>query len=176
MTSQAFHIPASRYLDAIQRNGVDHVVTVPDWVQLALHTRLNSDVPGVRTITSANEDQALCTAAGLHIGGRRPLVVIQNQGLFACANALRALTIDARIPLVLLIGQFGREFSNFGLEPSLSRRSMVRHLEPLLDALCVRHWRLEREEDLLSMDEAFEYAHREGAAAALIVGAPTGWS
>lgn len=176
MTSPAFHIPASDYLDAIQRNGVDHLVTVPDWVQLALHTRVEAGVPGLRSITCANEDQALCTAAGLQIGGRRALVVIQNQGLFACANALRALTIDARIPVVMLIGQFGREFANFGQEPGLSRRSMVRHLEPLLDALCVRHWRLEREGDLVAMDEAFEHAHRERAATALIVGAPTGWN
>lgn len=175
MSQDSFHIPATAYLQALQRQRVDHFVTVPDWVQLALHTRVEAGVPGLRSVTCSNEDQALCVAAGLHIAGKRPIVVIQNQGLFAGANALRALTLDARLPLVLLIGQFGREFANFGQSPTLSRRSMVRHLEPLLDALAVRHWRLERESDMGHVDLAFEHAYREGAAAALIVGAPTAW-
>ena len=35
-----FNIPASRYVEALKRNKVDTIVTVPDWAQLALHSRL----------------------------------------------------------------------------------------------------------------------------------------
>ena len=176
MNEATFHIPASSYLDALRRNGVDHFVTVPDWVQLALHTRVEQGVAGLRLVACCNEDQALSVSAGLRIGGRNPIVAIQNQGLFACVNSLRAIGLDARIPIVFLIGQFGREFANFGQSPDQSRRSMVRYLEPLLDALGVRHWRLEHEEDLRFVDKAFSCAIEHRCPVALLVGAPTGWN
>lgn len=176
MNDTTFHIPASSYLEALRRNGVDYFITVPDWVQLALHTRIEQGVAGMRQVTCCNEDQALSVSAGLRIGGKNPIVAIQNQGLFACVNSLRAIGLDAKIPIVFLIGQFGREFANFGQDPGQSRRSMVRYLEPLLDAMSVSHWRLEREQDLRFVDEAFAFALEHKRPAALLIGAPTGWN
>lgn len=47
MTSKPnFNIPASHYVDALRRNGIDYFVTVPDWVQLALHLRIEAGEPG----------------------------------------------------------------------------------------------------------------------------------
>jgi len=77
---------------------------------------------------------------------------------------------------VFLVGHFGREFGNFGQDPNLSERNTVKLLEPILNALGVRFWRLETEGDLAGMDEAFAYADRESRSAVLIVGAPTGWN
>lgn len=171
----SFNIPATRYIEALQRNGVDHFVTVPDWVQLALHLRVEAGIPGLRNVPCCNEEQALAVAAGLWMGGRKPIVVVQNQGMHACINALRTIGNDVGAPIVFLVGQFGREFANFGKEPSESRRSTVRYLEPVLQAMEVRSWRLERESDMPRFDEAFRYAWSEGRPAALLVGAPTGW-
>jgi sulfopyruvate decarboxylase TPP-binding subunit len=171
----SFNIPATRYIEALQRNGVDHFVTVPDWVQLALHLRVEAGIPGLRNVPCCNEEQALAVAAGLWMGGRKPIVVVQNQGMHACINALRTIGNDVGAPIVFLVGQFGREFANFGKDPSESRRSTVRYLEPVLQAMEVRSWRLERESDMPRFDEAFRYAWSEGRPAALLVGAPTGW-
>lgn len=176
MEQGSFNIPASRYLEALRRNHVDYFVTVPDWVQLALHTRIEEGVPGLRLVPCCNEDQAVAVSAGLRIAGKNPVVVVQNQGLYACVNALRAVALDAAIPLVFLVGQFGREFSNFGRNPALSRRNTVRFLEPVLDVMHVRHWRLEREEDLRHVDDAFAFSLETRRPAALLVGAPTGWN
>ena len=171
----SFNIPATRYIEALQRNGVDHFVTVPDWVQLALHLRVEAGIPGLRNVPCCNEEQALAVAAGLWMGGRKPIVAVQNQGMHACINALRTIGNDVGAPIVFLVGQFGREFANFGKDPSESRRSTVRYLEPVLQAMEVRSWRLERESDMPRFDEAFRYAWSEGRPAALLVGAPTGW-
>lgn len=173
--SNPFNIPATRYIEAMQRNGVDHFVTVPDWVQLALHLRVEAGIPGLRNVPCCNEEQALAVAAGLWMGGRKPIVVVQNQGMHACINALRTIGNDVGAPIVFLVGQFGREFANFGKEPGESRRSTVKYLEPVLQAMEVRSWRLERESDMPRFDEAFRYAWGQGRPAALLVGAPTGW-
>lgn len=175
MENGSFNIPASAYIEALRRNKVDYFVTVPDWIQLALHTRIEAQPDGVSYITCSNEDQAVCVSTGLRIAGKNPIVVVQNQGVFGCMNSVRAITIDARLPVVFLIGQFGREDANFGRNPSHSRRSMVRYLEPLLNVMDVRNWRLERGGDLECMDEAFAYAKETGRPAALLVGAPIAW-
>ncbi|MCB1536982.1 MAG: hypothetical protein KDJ44_20300 [Rhodoblastus sp.] len=176
MGERNFNIPASGYLEALRRNGVDHFVTVPDWVQLGLHDRVERGVEGLALVRCCNEDQAVCVSAGLRIAGKKPVTVVQNQGLYACINTIRAVGLDASLPIVFLVGQFGREFSNFGHEPSLSARNTVKLLEPVLNALGVKFWRLEDESDLGRIDEAFAYADRESRPAVLIVGAPTGWN
>lgn len=170
------HIPASACLDALRAAGCDHVVTVPDWVQLAMHVRLESGEPGLKLVPCCAENQAVTVAAGLTVGGRRPVIVVQNQGFYNCVNTVRAVALDAHIPLVFLIGQFGREFGNFGGDPAASRRNMVRLLEPVLSTLGVPFYRLEQASDLVHVQTAFDRAHLERTATALLVGAPIAWS
>lgn len=169
-------INASRYVQALRAARVDHFVTVPDYVQFALHQRIENGEEGIRLVRTSNEDQAVCTAAGLTIAGRRPIVVVQNQGFYACINSIRAITLDARIPTVLLIGQFGRESANYGQDMRRSRRKVVSLLEPMLDTLGIPHWTLEQDADLAHVATAFDTAARDHLAAALIVGTPTAWN
>jgi sulfopyruvate decarboxylase TPP-binding subunit len=172
---QDFSIPGSACVAALQRNLVDHVVTVPDWVQLALHAQLEKGVDGIRLINCANENQTVTVAAGLTIGGKRPILMMQNQGLYNCINTLRAVCLDAHIPMVLMVGQFGREYANFGQPSTQSRRTMVRIMEPLLDAIGVPFHCLDNEADLVKMDKAFEQAEALRTAVVLLVSAPMAW-
>ena len=50
------------------------------------------------------EGEAWAIAAGLQLGGKRPLVMIQNTGLFESGDALRNVLFDLRLPLVAVIG------------------------------------------------------------------------
>lgn len=170
-----YSISASCAVAALQRNRVDHVVTVPDWVQLALHDRLNKGVGQIRVIPCSNENQVVTVAAGLTIGGRRPLVMMQNQGLYNCFNTLRAVSLDAHIPMVFMVGQFGREFENIGQPATQSRRTMVRIAEPFLRAVDVPFHCLDSEADMAKMDVAFEQAEAERTAVVLLVSAPMAW-
>jgi sulfopyruvate decarboxylase TPP-binding subunit len=167
-------IAASRLLEALLGSGIDSVVTVPDWVQLALHEALASSPLGVTACCT--EDQAVCVATGLRIGGAQPIVLIQNQGLYACMNALRATSLDAKLPTLFLIGQFGREDANHDQAHVDSARSPVRYLEPVLNVFGVRYWHLENEADLQNVATAAAFVHESGDSAALIVGTALGWS
>lgn len=168
-------IPASAAVAALQRNRIDHVVTVPDWVQLSLHERLQRGVEGIRLVNCSNENQTVTIAAGLTIGGKRPLLMMQNQGLYNCMNTLRAVCLDAHIPMVFMVGQFGREFSNLGRPPAESRRTMVRIMEPFLASIAVPFHRLDSAADLPLMDQAFEQAEALRTAVVLLVSAPMAW-
>ena len=168
-------IPASVAVAALQRNRVDHVVTVPDWVQLSLHDRLDRGIAGIRVVPCANENQVVTVSAGLTIGGLRPLLMMQNQGLYNCINTLRAVCLDAHIPMVFMVGQFGREYANFGQPSTASRRTMVSMMEPLLNAMSVPFHRLDEAANMPRLDEAYEQAERLRTAVVLLVSAPMAW-
>ena len=170
-----YSIPASSGVAALRRNRVDHVVTVPDWVQLSLHARLNQGVDDIKVINCCNENQVVTVAAGLTIGGKRPLVMMQNQGLYNCFNTLRAVCLDAHIPMVFMVGQFGREFENLGQPSTLSKRTMVRIAEPCLQSISVPFHVLDSESDMVKLDAAYAQAERERTAVVLLVSAPMAW-
>ncbi len=172
---QAFAVPASAFVEAYQRHNIEWVVTVPDFVQLSIHSRLAKGDTGLSVLTCSNENQAVQAAAGLYIGGKRSVIMIQNQGLYNCMNAVRAIGLDAHIPLVFAIGQFGREFSNLGADPRKSSRRMVSLLEPVLDAMSIPSFRLEHPGDVAAIDRAIESAHARQQPAALLIGHYTSW-
>lgn len=167
---------ASGLLSALRASGTTHVVTVPDFVQFALHDRLLAADSGVRQVFACNEDQALTTATGLYVGGVSPVVMMQNQGLYKCLNTLRATCIDAGVPIVFLVGQFGREPENFGQPARQSRRSMVRLMEPLLEAVGVRYWNIDDERDIDHCAEAFAHAAASEGPAVLLIGRHVTWN
>lgn len=180
MSSLLVHNPpggpsASALLAALRTAGVTHAVTVPDFVQFALHMRLAEPDSGIQHVYAAAEDQALTMATGLHIGGAVPVVLVQNQGLYKGLNTLRATGLDAGAPLVILAGQFGREAENVGRPMTESRRSMVRLMQPLLDAIGVRHWTVEDDADAGRVAEAFAHARSAETAAVVLVARHVTW-
>jgi sulfopyruvate decarboxylase subunit alpha len=176
MNLSEYSIPGSAMLERIKAIGVDHLVTVPDWVQMAFHSQMEAGGHGIQQINACSENQCVTLAAGLTLGGKKPLVSMQNQGLYNCVNTLRAVCLDARIPMVFLVGQFGREYANLGQDSRQSRRTMVRVMEPLLDALDIPYFRLDRPSDLGLLDQAYEVAQKRSTAAVALVGAPMSWS
>ncbi len=83
--------------------GITHVVTVPDstlgpW-QHAIAASAN-----IELVSVCREGEAWSIAAGLLLGGAKPLVVIQCTGLFESGDALRNAVRDFQLPLFALIG------------------------------------------------------------------------
>lgn len=165
-------MPTGKMLrQALLEQGVTHAVTVPDWVQIGLHQAIANDPDKeITMVPVCTEDEAITVAGGLHIGGAKPVIVIQNQGLYAGINSLRAVGLDAGFPLVLFIGQFGREVANYAEEPASSSRRVVRLLEPILDTLEIKQWRVDGQEDLGAINLAFESAYRDETPTAVLFG------
>jgi len=162
--------------DALEGVGVSHVVTVPDWVQLPLHRALEARKDRIRTISCCTEHEAFMLAGGLHCGGRRSAVVIQNQGLYAGLNALRGIGLDAGTPIVMLIGQFGREAANRGRKTTGSDRRIVRMLDPLLQLLDIPHWVVDGRADVPKIGKAYAVAEAESRPTAIVFNRNMTWS
>jgi sulfopyruvate decarboxylase subunit alpha len=87
----------------LEELGISHVITVPDstvgqW-QTAIERRGRT-----RLIRVCREGEAWEVAAGLHLGGATPLVMIQCTGLFESGDALRNVLYDWKIPIFSVIG------------------------------------------------------------------------
>ncbi len=168
---------ASGLLAALQAQQITHCVTVPDFVQFALHERIMAGEGGMVNIFACAENQALTVATGLYMGGAHPVVMMQNQGFLNCLNTLRATCLDSAVPMVLLIGQHGREAENIGHPSTQSRRKMVSLMEPVLDALNVKFWNVDEDVDVAaSVKQAFEHANTHKTAAVLLIGRHITWN
>ena len=77
----------------LEEMGITHVVWVPDSTLGLWETALVSS-PAIELISVCREGEAWALAAGLHLGGAKPLVIIQCTGLFESGDALRNVLHD----------------------------------------------------------------------------------
>lgn len=168
MSLVAIGIDAETILESISDVGISHVVIVPDTHQQTVLDRLDNEaLPLIRCST---EDDVLGVCAGLWMTGARPLALIQQLGIFASVNALRAFSNDQHVPICILAGMYGR---NVELPVEVNSASSVRLCTPILDALGVR-WRLIETPDQKSeIAPGLAAAFDEGIASAVLLGAPT---
>jgi sulfopyruvate decarboxylase TPP-binding subunit len=83
--------------------GVTDVVWIPDSELGRWDDALRGE-PRLRLIRVCREGEAIVLAAGLLLGGRRPVVMIQCTGLFEAGDALRNIIHDLKLPLFLVVG------------------------------------------------------------------------
>jgi sulfopyruvate decarboxylase TPP-binding subunit len=156
-------------LAAIRQARVTHVVTVPDTHQRTLLDLL-ADASEPELITVCTEDEAMGVNLGLYLGGKRPMLLIQNSGFYAAMNTIRGLSLDARVPACLLIGEFLRDPA---VAPADHASRLVHLLEPTLETWKIPYHRVDDPADLTAIPQAMDEAWRDRKPVALLVGAPT---
>ncbi|MCW3062920.1 MAG: hypothetical protein JWN32_92 [Solirubrobacterales bacterium] len=169
MSAAVASVPAETVLMAFAELKITHVVTVPDTNQRTVLAAVADDSRWP-TVRAATEDDVAGICLGLWIAGRRPVAVIQQLGLFAAANALRAVAHDYAAPLPILAGLYGREVDR---DVTASRRSAVRLCIPLLDALEIPWSLVEGPEDADGISEGLAAAFDRGGVSVVLLGAPT---
>ena len=165
-------------VEALRAQGVTHVVSLPDNASAALLSMLGaSGAPRVVAVT--REGEAFAIAAGLWVGGARPVLLIQNTGLLESGDALRGTAMRMRVPLVCIVTYRGHATlaRAGGAAPGaevLSRAdvdSVAVLTEPTLRAWGVPSVWLRDDADLPRLHEAFATAERlEQPVAALLPG------
>lgn len=85
---------------------ITHAVGVADNMSRFIFDELNED-PSVSVVPVCREGEAWAIASGLWVGGKRPVVLIQNTGFLEAGDALRGTAVDMGVPLPALIGYRG---------------------------------------------------------------------
>jgi sulfopyruvate decarboxylase TPP-binding subunit len=150
-------------VEEFRRNGVTHVVLLPDSETNSMYRILESD-QNLDLVPVTREAETVAIAAGLFIGGKKPVVLIQNTGLFESGDSIRGLARDAQIPMVMLVGYRG--WTRHGKTPD----SAARNTEPTLRAWGVPYYLVENNADAGRISLAFEDAERTNQPVAVLIG------
>ena len=177
-------IHAVLILDELRKQGVTDVLGVPDNAAKALLDLLAGE-PSIRLLTVTREGEAFAIASGLWVGGRRPVVLIQNTGLLESGDALRGTAMRMRVPLVCLVTVRGyARMAAHGGPPSVETLDRELLSRPDLDSVALlteptlRAWGLPWEvlgedADLPRLADAFRRAQAQEQPVAVLVTSDT---
>jgi sulfopyruvate decarboxylase TPP-binding subunit len=149
---------------ALKGCGVTDVVWIPD-SEIGRWDPALRDDPGLRLIRVCREGEAFAVAAGLHLGGRRPVVLIQCTGLFEAGDSLRNLIHDLKLPLFFVVGV--RNW--FAHEEGTTADTCPVFTEPILRAWQVPYVLLGRDSTAADLAAAYRQARAENRAGAVLV-------
>jgi sulfopyruvate decarboxylase subunit alpha len=121
-------------------------------------------------ITACTEDEAVGINAGLYVGGKRPMLLIQQTGLLASLNCIKGIAMDAGIPTFMLVGLFSRDVTK---SPSEDPKRVINRIGPTLDTWEIPWYPLERPEQIDAIAEAYRRSLDERGPTVVLVGAPT---
>lgn len=158
-------------IDALHAARVRVVVSVPDLCTSEGLLRPISSEPGLRLVRVCKEDEGVSICAALSYAGIRAVLLLQQTGLLDSINALRAIAIDYRHPVCLLVGLLGNAP---GEDPRESARYGVRIVPPVLDAMGIPLRVVRDDAQVPGVVEAIDAAYaRSGPVAVLLATDPT---
>lgn len=152
--------------EELERCGIEYLVWLPDSETRSFYDTIMKS-PTIKLVQVCHEEEAVGVHAGLWLGGKRSAVLIQNSGLLHSLDALRAFTMDMRIPTLLLVGYRGYHGMLEGKKP-VDTAAVV--LEPVLDALGIKHYLFDTDEEVENIGKAYREALAEEKATAVLIG------
>ncbi len=137
----------------LERLNVTHVIWIPDSTTGCWEDALASNA-SFRLLRICREGEAWPLAAGLLLGGQKPIVIMQSTGFFESGDALRNIWKDLHLPVFAIIG--ARNWLT-----DASRDSAKQFLMPLLEAWEVDYCIVESREEQDKIAAGYERAIRE---------------
>jgi sulfopyruvate decarboxylase TPP-binding subunit len=161
------HLTPQPIIDQLKKNDVTHVVWLPDSETNFMYERMAAE-QSVALVSVCREGESMGVAAGLWIGGKKPVVLIQNTGMFESGDSIRGLGLDIGFPMVMMVGYRG--WTRHGVTAD----SAARFTEPILDAWGINYFLVETDSDVDRISVAFEEAERTQSPVACLMGAEYG--
>jgi sulfopyruvate decarboxylase TPP-binding subunit len=151
-------------IDQFEQNDVTHVIWLPDSETNFMYELMTRE-EGLKIVPVCREGESMAIAAGIWVGGQKPVVLIQNTGMFESGDSIRGLGIDLEFPLVMMIGYRG--WTRHGI----TKDSAARFTEPILHAYGINYYLIESNDDVGRISDAFEEAERTRKPVACLLGA-----
>jgi len=150
-------------LAQMKQNGVTDVVWLPDsetnWLYLLMQAE-----PSLRLVGVSREGHACSIAAGLHAGGRKPLILIQNTGMMESGDSIRGWLLGLNVPVVMMVGYRG--WTRHGVTADTA----ATYTERFLMAFGIDYYLVESDADAPRITTAFEEAARTRRPVVVLVG------
>jgi sulfopyruvate decarboxylase subunit alpha len=149
---------------ALTACGVTHVIWIPD-TELGQWETALAAAPNLQLIRVCREGEAFAVAAGLVLGGKQPIILIQCTGLFEAGDSLRNFIHDLKLPLFFVVGV--RSWR--ALQQGRSADTCPVFTEPILQAWRIPYTFLDPAQVAEQLAAAYQQARREQRAAAVLL-------
>ena len=147
----------------MKKNGVTHVVWLPDSETNWLYLLMKAD-PSLTLVAVPREGLAFSAAAGIHIGGKTPVILIQNTGMMESGDSMRGWAMGLNIPVVMIVGYRG--YTRHGV----NKDTAATYTERFLNAFNIQYYLVENNADATRISVAFEEARKTRRPVAILVG------
>lgn len=161
--TQSANLSPETVLAEMRKNGVTHVVWLPDSETNFLYTLMMAE-PSLTLVPVSREGLAFSTAAGLWMGGAKPVILIQNTGLMESGDSMRGWAMGLNIPVVLMVGYRG--YTRHGVNADTA----ADYTEPFLMAFGIRYYLVENDGDASRISVAFKEAEEKRRPVTILVG------
>ncbi len=163
MTEEQALLSPEVVVQDLKENGVTHVVCLPDSETNFMYQLMEKE-PKLDLVPVGREGNAFSTAAGLSVGGAKPVILIQSTGMMESGDSLRGWTLKLNIPVVIMIGYRG--WTRHGKTPDTA----AIYIEPFLNAFGIKYYLVENNDDAPRISWAFEEAEKTKRPVAVLIG------
>ncbi len=147
----------------MKQNGVTDIVWLPDSETNFLYLLMQAD-PDLRLVGVTREGHACSIAAGLHAGGRKPMILIQNTGMMESGDSIRGWLLGLNVPAVMMVGYRG--YTRHGVNTDTA----ATYTERFLMAFNLSYYLVESDADADRISVAFAEAERTKRPVVVLVG------
>jgi sulfopyruvate decarboxylase TPP-binding subunit len=137
MIAQETGLTAERILDELKKCGVTHIVWLLGSELRFMYEAMISQKE-ITLVPFCREGEGVAIAAGLILGGKKPVMLYQNAGLYEAGDSIRLVSFELHLPLLMLIGYRGWKGTD----------SVGIILEPTLDAWGIKYYLVQSDEDV----------------------------
>ncbi|MCV2866367.1 decarboxylase [Defluviimonas sp. WL0075] len=167
LASTVAHPAGAKIIAGIKSAGVREIIALPDIVTSdGLLWPISRD-PDFRLTRICKEDEGVSICAAMSYNGTRAVLIMQQTGLMDSLNAIRAIGMDYKLPVVMMVGLQGKEPH---LGPEQSAVYGVRIIRPVLDAMQLSHSLIEDPEDVDHIQEAIVAAYATSRPHVFLIG------
>lgn len=146
-------ISSTTILDQMKKCGITHIVCLPSSeMNFFYDTLLNQK--DITLIPVCREGEAIGIAFGLLLGGKKPVLLHQNTGLFESGDSIKGLALELGLPILFLMTCKGwrKDGNHFD--------AAAYYTEPVLDSWGIKHYLVQNDAEAelipLAYKEAFD--------------------
>ncbi|MBH74641.1 MAG: hypothetical protein CL896_02465 [Dehalococcoidia bacterium] len=163
MSDNAAGLDPRSILKEFKKNKISHLVWLPDSETNFMYQVMTSD-KDLTVVPVCREAETIAIAAGLQLGGKRTVVLVQNTGIFESGDSIRGIALDLNLPLLLLIGYRG------WVRHGITKDSAAFYTEHFLHSWGIDYYLIESDSDAHLISHALSSAEANSKPVAVLLG------
>lgn len=148
---------------AIKNSGVDLILSVPCDMLKGLINEIEN-AKEISQIPVTREEEGVGIAAGAYLGGKTPLILMQNSGLGNSINAIKSLLELYEIPVIFMMSHRGAEG-----EKIIAQFPMGKVTYDLLDCIDMKKFIIDSPAKISTVEDAIHFSRHSKKSIAIIL-------